>query len=301
MINCALIGSGYWGSKLQKYIQENRNFHLECVCGSGSDLNRIWNDSQVKAVVIASPNETHYPLVKSALLSGKHVLAEKPLALEVAQCRELRSIARKNKLSLTVEYTYTFSKSLQLAQSLVADGEIGRILGIEMAVRHLGRFKGGSVYWLLGSHMLSVLDMFIPLPELLFNRKDLVTYDGEVETGVISFYKPGMSGQIVVSLNYPGKETRIIIYGELGTIVYDPMSQPPLKIEKYERLKWTVASKLPREDREFRFDENNNLRYAVEYFADAVEGKTESNIDRAVEITRILEYLQAMRVNSNGR
>lgn len=301
MINCALIGSGYWGSKLQKYLEENHNFYLKCVYGSLSDLNQIWNDSQIKAVVVATPNETHYTLIKSALLSGKHVLAEKPLALEAAQCRELRSIARENRLSLTVEYTYTFSKSLQLAQSLVAEGEIGRILGIEMAVRHLGRFKGGSVYWLLGSHMLSVLDMFVPLPELRFTRNDLVTYEGEVETGVISFRKLDMSGQIVVSLNYPGKETRIIIYGELGSILYAPLSQPSLKIEKYERIKWTVASKLPRTSREFRFDENNNLRYALEYFADTVEGKETSNIDRAVEITAILETLHTKQVKSVGR
>ena len=85
---------------------------------------------------------------------------------------------------------------------------------------------------------------------------------------------------------------RIIIYGEKGTIIYNPESQPSLQVERYERLKWTVASKLPREHREFHIDEANNLRHAIEYFAQALQGKAEGNIDRAVAITEILETLE---------
>ena len=176
---------------------------------------------------------------------------------------------------------------------MVNEGEIGQVLGIEMAARHLGRFKGGSVYWLLGSHMLSVLDMFTPIKELHFEKTDLVTYDGAVETGAISFKNRDISGQIVVSLNYPGKETRIIIYGETGTIIYNPESQPALQVENYERLSWTVATELPRKRREFQIDESNNLNYAVKQFYEALEGRTEGNAERAVSITRILEELQS--------
>src|SRR3989338_2055043 len=99
MISCALIGHGYWGSKLQRYIEENQNFDLKYICGSKSDLNKVWQDSQITAVVVATPNETHYPIVKSALLCGKHVFSEKPLALKTAQCRELKHLALdKNRL-----------------------------------------------------------------------------------------------------------------------------------------------------------------------------------------------------------
>jgi len=291
-VNCALIGIGYWGSKLKRYIEENQNLNFKYVCNSKSDLNEVWNDKQITAVVVATPNETHYPIVKSALLHNKNVLSEKPLALKTEECEELKQIALDSNLLLLVEYTYTFSQALKKAQRMVKEGEVGRLLGLEMSVRHLGRFKGGSVYWLLGSHMLSVLDMFISIKDLSFEKTDLVNYDGEVETGVISFKKGNVSGQIVVSLNYPGKETRIIIYGERGTIIYDPVSQPSLQIEKYERLKWTVDSKLPREHTEFRIDEANNLRYAIEHFSQALQGKAEGNIDRAVAITKILKTFE---------
>jgi len=292
MTDCALIGTGYWGSKLKRYLEESQNFNLKYVCNSKSDLNEVWNDKQVTAVVVATPNETHYPIVKSALLHDKDVLSEKPLALKTEQCEELKQIALDGKRLILVEYTYTFSKGLLKAERMVREGEVGRLLGLEMAVRHLGRFKGGSVYWLLASHMLSVLDMFIPIKDLCFEKTDLVRYDGQVETGVISFKKGDVSGQIVVSLNYPGKESRVIIYGEKGTIIYNPVSQPSLQVERYERLKWTVDSKLPREHMEFHIDETNNLYYVIEHFFEALQGKAEGNIDRAVAITRILETLE---------
>jgi len=293
MIDCALIGCGYWGSKLKRYLEGNNNFHLKYVCNSRFDLNLVWNDEQIKAVVVATPNETHYPIIKSALISGKNVLSEKPLALKTGECEELERIASDNNLILLVEYTYTFSQGLIQAQRMVNEGEIGQVLGIEMAVRHLGRFKGGSVYWLLGSHMLAVLDMFTPIKDLYFEKTDLVEYEGAIETGAISFRNKNISGQIVVSLNYPGKETRVIIYGETGTIIYNPVLQPTLQEEKYERLRWTVADELPRKHREFCIDESNNLHYAVEQFHEALEGRTEGNAERAISITKILEGLQA--------
>jgi len=292
MISCALIGCGYWGSKLKRYIEENTNFDLKYVCNSKSDLNEVWCDQQITAIIVATPNVTHYPIVKSALLHGKNVLSEKPLALKVEECEELKQIASDRNLMLLVEYTYTFSRALRQAQNMVEEGEIGKILGFEMAVRHLGRFKGGSVYWLLGSHMLSVLDMFIPIKDASFAKTDLVTYHDEVETGALSFKFRDTSGQIVVSLNYPGKEARIIIYGEKGTVIYNPVSPPSLQVEKYERLKWTVASDLPREHRDFYIDETGNLRYAIEHFFEALEGRAASNVDRAVTITRILQRLE---------
>lgn len=292
MIDCALIGCGYWGFKLKRYIEGDPNFNLKYICNSKSDLNEVWNDKQITAVVVATPNETHYPLVKSALLNNKNVLSEKPLALKTEECEELKQIALDRNLLLLVEYTYTFSKALKKAQSMVEKGDIGNLLGIEMSVRHLGRFKGGSVYWLLASHMLSVLDMFIPIKDIHFEKTDLVVHDGQVETGAITFNTGVVSGQIIVSLNYPGKETRIILYGEKGTITYNPEIQLSLQIETYERLKWTVASKLPRERIYFSIDEANNLCYAIEYFFEALVGRAAGNVDRAVAITRILNMLE---------
>lgn len=284
MINCVLIGHGYWGAKLQRYIEENPYFNLTHVCNSKSDLEQVWA-SDTQAVVIATPNATHYTITRAALEAGKHVLVEKPLALRTEECKELNRLARRKGLFLGVEYTYTFSPALQVATKLVRE----QLLGMEMSVKHLGRFGGGSVYWLLGSHMLSVLDMFIPLPSLEFSKKDLVILNGVVETGVLLFSKPNFAGQITISLNHPCKEAKIVLYGDSQTIFYEPQAYYSFYIVDYERIDWTVE--LPQRHMLFPYDEAHNLHHAIEYFAQGIQKQAVSNASRAIKITRILEEL----------
>lgn len=290
MFGVALIGIGYWGSTLRRYVIQNPNFELKYVCNSSSDLGEVWNDSSVTAVVIATPNHTHYELIKAALLSGKHVFSEKPLTLRFEECMELGEVARERDLRIVVDYTYAFSRALSRAEVTIGSGKIGKVLGMELAVRHLGRFGGGSCYWLLGSHMLSVLNMFTPIRDLHFRMQDVVVVDGQVETGAICF-TGGVSGQIVVSLNYVGKETRVVVYGEHGTLIYNPLTDPVLTWEVYERTPWTVAAELQRQQTSFSIDEANNLGLAIEYFSRVLKGRSRSNLACAIEITRILESL----------
>ena len=291
MFNTVLIGCGYWGSKLKGYIEGNKDFNLKYICNSKSDLNEVWIDEEIDAVVVAVRNEARYPIIWQALHRGKNVLTEKPLALTVLKCVELRRIAQRYKQSLVVDYTWTFSKSLQKATEVVSAGFIGDLQGIEMNIKHLGRFYGGSVYWLLGSHGLSILDMFVPLRDLEFTKKDLVALDGNVETGVINF-TGGISGQILLSLNYPAKMTEVVIYGSKGTIIYSPLKQESLVVECYERQEWILGSELPKKRATYCIDEGNNLHYTIEYFAEVLKGNLPSNIERAMSITEILEGLQ---------
>ena len=292
MFNVALIGCGYWGSKLKGYIEENEEFNLKYICNSKSDLNEVWNDEGICAVVIAVRNEQRYCIARDALLHKKHVLCEKPLALRGVEANDLKQLAIDYNLALFVDYTWTFSKGLRKATEMIFQGMIGDVLGIEMNIKHLGRFYGGSVYWLLGSHGLSILDMFVPLRTLEFTKKDLVVHDGNVETGVINFTGGQTSGQILLSLNYPGKTAEVIIYGSKGTIIYSPLKQPSLDIETYERIEWTLGSELPKTRTSYCIDEGNNLRYAIEYFAEVLKGNSVGNLERAVVITEMLEGLQ---------
>jgi len=161
-----------------------------------------------------------------------------------------------------------------------------------MTFKHLGRFRGGSCYWLLGSHGLSILDMFVPLADLQFLKHDIITHDGNIESGFI-YFTGDVPGQIELSLNYPDKTTEVTLYCSTGTIMFTPLKYPSLAVEHYERLEWTLGSRLPRSRECYETDERNNLRHAVTYFADVLDGKEQGNLDRAVDITKILEKLQA--------
>jgi predicted dehydrogenase len=285
-MNVALIGHGYWGKILEKYIV--KDFNLKYVCDSKSDLNEVWGDKDCTSVIVAVRNEQRYSIVKQALLSGKNVLAEKPLALKWDEAQELAVLADKNDLSLVIDYTFTVSKGLLLASELVKQGKIGDLLGFDMAVNHLAPFGGGSVYWILGSHTLSVLNMFIPLESLSYKKHDIVIHNGEIETGVIVTNK----GQIHLSLNYPDKTVEVVLYGSKGTIVYNPNKTDSLIVDNYERKTWVKMPDVPHKREICQFDESDNLKYIMAYFKDVIKGKAQSNVDTALMITNILEGLQ---------
>jgi len=279
-VNVALIGCGYWGSKLKRYIEEDDSFYLVKVSNSKTDLNEVWQDTTLPAVVVATPMATHYGIVKAALLAGKSVLCAKPLALKTAECEELKELAEERGLPLLVGYTWTFSRALQQAKTIVKGRQIGKVLGFFLITRQWGRFGRENVYWLLASHLLSILDMFLPIAGFSFSPTELVCRNDKIESALLSFKGEGVVGQLDVSINYPGKEFSVAVYGEEGTIVYNPLTAPCLRLERYDGKKEQCF-----------IDESNNLALAIKAFGQMLHGNKEGNVARAVAVTRVIEGL----------
>jgi hypothetical protein len=99
-------------------------------------------------------------------------------------------------------------------------------------------------------------------------------------------------GRINVSTNFPGKSMSILFYGSKGTIKYNPLFEKSIRVTLYNKGYKKLPPELITYDRYYRFDELNNLRYAIKYFKDLIDGKARSNIDRAIKITKILESKQ---------
>lgn len=279
MHNVALIGCGYWGSKLKKYIELNPFFNLVRICDSKTDLNEVWKAKNISAVVVATPNGTHYEIVKEALLSNKDVLSEKPLTLSGKTAKELQELADNKNRVLVCEYIYTFSQGLQRVKQIVDSGTLGKICSFQLSMKRFGRFGRGHVCWLLGSHMLSVLDMFCPIENFEYVKINMFPLDGS-ETSHILCRNDVQVGTISVSLNYPGKETRVTLYGELGSISYSESNHPTVVVKKYKGDENLIEN--------LDFDEGNNLQYSIEYFANVLQGRQKGNINRAVKVSDIL-------------
>ena len=82
-------------------------------------------DPEIDIVHLATPNLLHYPHAKAALLAGKHVVCEKPLAMSAAQSAELVKLAAERKLVNAVNFNIRMYPMVQQARSLVQSGEIG--------------------------------------------------------------------------------------------------------------------------------------------------------------------------------
>jgi len=81
-------------------------------------------------VHIAVPNRFHYPMAKKALLAGKHVMCEKPLAMNSKESGELVALARKTRLAAGVNYNVRYYPLSIQAREMVRSGEIGRIYSV---------------------------------------------------------------------------------------------------------------------------------------------------------------------------
>lgn len=82
-------------------------------------------DPDIDVVHLATPNVLHHPYAKAALLAGKHVVCEKPLAMTAAESAELVELAAEKNLVNAVNFNIRMYPMAQHARSLVQNGEIG--------------------------------------------------------------------------------------------------------------------------------------------------------------------------------
>ena len=104
MIRTGLIGYGRWGTKLHASLSKITD--IQFVCSSDDDYRNYLNEADW--IVVATPNKTHYSIVKECLLAGKNVFCEKPLTFSVKEAVELYSLADKHHVKLYVSDIQNF-------------------------------------------------------------------------------------------------------------------------------------------------------------------------------------------------
>lgn len=83
------------------------------------------NDPKINVVLVASPNYLHFPQAKAALLAGKHIICEKPLAISTAESAALVALASEKHLANAVSYNLRFYPLVQESKARITDGELG--------------------------------------------------------------------------------------------------------------------------------------------------------------------------------
>ncbi|WP_058307730.1 Gfo/Idh/MocA family protein [Gracilibacillus massiliensis] len=122
--------------------------------GSYEDL---LEDPTIDAVYIPLPNHLHKEWAIKAMEAGKHVLCEKPIALNAKEAQEMEEVSRKSGVVLAEAFMYRYHPRYQMIQELIESGEIGEIRGIHGAftfnnasdkenVRYKKEWGGGSLY-----------------------------------------------------------------------------------------------------------------------------------------------------------
>ena len=109
------------------------------------DYQDILRNPDISVVYICTtPEPTHFPITRDCLRAGKHVLLEKPIAMELYEADELIEIARRNQVKFTIGYSQRFNPKLAYARKKIADGTLGKPVSI-MVSRHLSRSLGKKI------------------------------------------------------------------------------------------------------------------------------------------------------------
>lgn len=110
------------------------------------DFNQALADPAVDAVVVATLNASLAPIALAAVKAGKHVLVEKPGALNAAQLRSIRSAARTTETKVRIGYNHRYHPALQKARALIDSGALGPLMFLRGRYGHGGR-KGYDREW----------------------------------------------------------------------------------------------------------------------------------------------------------
>lgn len=203
IINTAIIGFGVGGNTFHApVIATTEGFKIKKIrARKESEVNlarqrypdaeitgsadEIINDANVDLIVIATPNDSHHPLAKQALLAGKHVVVDKPFTINTTDADDLIKIAKQQNKILSVHHNRRYDSDFKTIEKLLKANVLGRLVEFES---HYDRFRnylkpgawrekdepGAGILYDLGSHL-------IDQPLVLFGAPQAIMADIRVQ------------------------------------------------------------------------------------------------------------------------
>jgi len=260
MVNIAVVGSGYWGKNLVRnfyslgslgaivdkdpeILSQFEERYTDIPCFSNCDQLLNSDKFRIDGIVIATPAETHYNLAKKALLAGKHVFVEKPLALTESEGNELVQLSEKNQRSLMVGHILQYHPAILKLKELINSGQLGKIQYIYSNRLNIGKIRSEeNILWSFAPHDISVMLMLLdefPYSVMSCGADYVQPGIADVTMTILDF-PSGVKGHIFVSWLHPFKEQKLIVVGDKKMAVFDDVSDKklclyPHTIEWYNR------------------------------------------------------------------
>lgn len=325
-----VVGLGYWGPNWVRNLYQlgqtrrvvacdldaKRRDHVRRLYAgveSCSNIDSLVTDREIEGVVIATPVSTHYPLAKKALLAGKSVLVEKPLAMSTAQASELVRIARDRGRALMVGHTFEYSAPVLKMRDIIESGELGDMFYISSIRANLGLIQHDvNVAWDLATHDISIILMLMDgrIPEAVSCQGQSHYKRGIEDVAMLSLHFPrNVIAFIHVSWLDPNKIRRTTVVGSKKMLVYDDLALQE-KIRIYDK----GVDVAPYYDTfgEFQFsyrygnvtipriDEAEPLKVECEHFVDCIRN-TETPRTDGISGLRVVSILEAANTSlKNG-
>ncbi len=313
-----LIGLGYWGQNLLRNFHELGVLHTACDSSESvvaakrrqypdvkftTNVDEILSSAEIKAVAIAAPAAVHYDLAKRAILAGKDVFVEKPLALTVQQGEEIVALAKKYGRVLMVGHILQYHPGVLKLKAMIRAGELGKIRYIYSNRLNIGKLRiEENILWSFAPHDISVILMLLgeePVRVHAFGGDYLSAGINDVTLTELEF-ADGVKGHVFVSWLHPFKEQKLVVVGSKGMAVFDDVSKEKLFFYPHT-IEWKdgkipVAQKA--EHRVIPFEAGEPLKLELKHFADCVIARSNPRTD-GEEGLRVLKILEKAEKCSN--
>jgi UDP-2-acetamido-3-amino-2,3-dideoxy-glucuronate N-acetyltransferase len=306
-----VAGCGYWGRNLVRIFYSLGALKKICEPSAdgraaaqklaplvpfAGDFAELITDPEINVVAIATPSSTHFELAEKALLAGKHVFVEKPMAISVKDGERLVKTAEQCKKILMVGHILSYHPAVTKLKQLVDQGELGNIHYINSHRLNFGKFRREeNILWSFAPHDISTILM------LLDEQPEKVrSFGGEyLQKGIYDFtlttldFGSGAKGHIFVSWLYPFKEQKLVVVGSKRMAVFDDTASNKLVLYP-TTIQWqhrtAIAQKI--EPEPVNIDSTEPLLLECQHFLECAQKNARPKTD-AAEGLRVLQILAA--------
>lgn len=244
-------------------FSERYNIELSMV-----DYYSLINSHEVDVIYIGVPNHLHYELTKACILAGKHVLCEKPFALNQTQAAELFELAKKHDVFVMEAMWTRFNPTIDQALEWVEEGEIGPLQSIQASFcfvgskdpenRLLNRELGGGALLDVGIYPIFLAQLFFGKPDFIQNQALVGDTDVDVFEQLLLGWDSGQLASLEASI-ISQQPNRAVLSGsngyiEFGNNWYETKS---LTLVKHEGAERSVEFDFPGMGYQFEIEEVN--------------------------------------------
>jgi UDP-2-acetamido-3-amino-2,3-dideoxy-glucuronate N-acetyltransferase len=314
MFNLAVIGCGSWGRNLVRNFYElgalthiwdtdpdglRRMTDKYLGLSTALSYDELLRDDNLKAVIIATPAEQHFAMAESALLAGKDVFVEKPLALRYSDGERLVCLAERLNRILMVGHLLEYHPAILKLKQLIDSGELGKIRYIYSNRLNLGRVRTEeNILWSFAPHDIAVILRLIEdLPLEVTSTGGAYLQPNIADVTVTNLlFDNGVRAHIFVSWLHPYKEHRLVVIGSKKMASFNDGASKDKLLLHDQGMDWVNGALAPRNGNgtSIEFDAKEPLKIECEHFLECLTTRQRPRTDgaSALEVLRVLQGAQ---------
>lgn len=284
-----------------------------------SDVDTFLSDSRINTVLVAVPNHLHKEMAIKSANAGKHVICEKPAALNVEEFDEMVKAAKDNNVLFTVHQNRRWDKDYRIAKEAYDKKMLGNIFTIESTLHgvngrvhdwHVFKKYGGGMLYDWGVHLIDQILMMVneKVKTVFADLKNVVNDEVDDYFKILLKFESGITAHIELGTYCLTPQRKWFIGGDKGTLIvngFECEGNIVRTSELLEKLPAKIAQTVAGPTRAFGPPADGVLYYEplpevvtewtdfYKNFVQVLNGKEEFKI-KTTEVRRVLALMNAI-------